>query len=120
MDYLIEHFIRVLDSYKTLRKKYTRNSDGSYTIDIYDIPPELDLELSRLSYDEVIGQKETKDKHGRVIGVEKITQTTMCFVGIGEGLNLRLVLDKDTYAKKMNLIDPILRRYFAAHRNLGF
>lgn len=114
------HFLRVLKSFK-IKFKETWNSDETCTLDFYGLPSSLDIMLLKLEYDEIIGYDITYNTDTKTKIQTPITRTVRVFTPFGSrgGRYLRCVLDKETFANKINLIEPALRTYHKNHPTNG-
>lgn len=120
MQFIIMHFLTVLKSFG-VKVKETWNQDGTCSLDFFNLSSSLDIILLKLKYDEIIGYDIVYDKETKTKNKTPITRTVKVFVPFGthEGRYLRCVLDQDTYAKKINLIEPALRNYHKDHPITG-
>lgn len=120
MQFIINAFVKVLKSFG-VKFKSEWNSDGTFTIDMYGLSPSLDIILLNLEYDEVIGYDTKYDTETKRNIKTPVVKTVKVFVPYGthEGRYLRCVMDQDTYAKKINLIEPTLRNYHRDHPITG-
>lgn len=103
MNFIIDVFIRVLEHHK-LNFESKILDDGTYQIDFIDLPIELDMHLCKAEF-----EKDFK------IDKEYTRCVVRCCVPIqnGKSRSIRVVLDRDTYAEKLNAIDPIIRAFIS-------
>ena len=108
MGFIINSFIRILKYYK-IKVFTTYNDDGSVILDTKPTNSELDILLTRLKYDDV----EILDKSGRLIKPVR----KRCCVPFEYKNNryLRIALNRDDYAKKINVIDRALKDFYSTH-----
>lgn len=120
MQFIINAFLKVLKSFK-VKFNSRWNPDGTFTIDMYDLPASLDIILLKLEYDEIIGYNSEYSKEEKRNIKTPVIKTVKVFVPFGshEDRYLRCVMDEDTYAKKINLIEPTLRNYHRDHPVTG-
>lgn len=118
MDFLMIAFRRVLEGYKL---NFTLERKGSgYSLDLRDLPPELDYKLIRLEY-----QTPSKEVRKILKGRELVDVTYeyetfhVCNPIRNNGINsIHVDLYEDNYAIKMNKIDVVLREYYSGtHKN---
>lgn len=105
MDFLVQAFLRKIEDYRWLKFAYNRNSyTGTYTFVFYNLPPEVDVKLLKRKIDVQDGVNEK----GAIIMKKEL-------IGIprenGTDRSIEVILDRDTYAAKMNNIEPVFREY---------
>lgn len=104
MEFLIRHFLQMLDSYRSFLE-YSWDYDSitnSYIVNFYNLPPELDVQFVQKK----INRPNTDGKCYK----DKIAQP----IESGNHRYLNIVLDKDTYAEKISFIDMTLRHYLSS------
>lgn len=122
MEYLIQAFIRKLNEYTFIKALYQK-VDGQHQIVLFNIPTRIDVKLVNESIPIIVGYQ---DKSTTVRGhtysyKEKIVKDEKMVIPQFDHINgrsLKIVLDRETYAKKINKIDVILREYNAKYNKI--
>ena len=101
MDFLMEAFKRIIEQYGY---KFTliKNKNGTYSLNMFNLPPELDYAMICLYYDKT---REVTEK------------INICspMRGGKDGNIVHADFSKDDYAIKINKIQICLRTYFEKH-----
>ena len=108
MEFLMQAFLRKLKGYSFLDFSYHQELDGSYLFIFRSLPPEVDVKIVR----KTIKVHIMDDEKGNPIMEDR----SICML-LENGLarSIKIVFDKNTYAKKMNFLDVIFRDYSEAH-----
>lgn len=125
MDFLMSAFERIISQYGY---KFTliHNKDGSYSLDMYDLPPELDYAMICLKLDKTTEVVEPfTNVHGRKGETHTVLKTdtiNICTPKRGKTIGNIVHVDfyKDDYATKINKIEICLRSYFEKKSSIGF
>lgn len=105
MDFLIQAFLRKLEDYRWLNYSYDRNRyTGTYTFEFRNLPPEVDANLLKLKID----VQDSVDEKGTIIMKKELIGNPK---ENGTNRSIEVILDRDTYAAKMNNIEPVFREY---------
>ena len=111
MDFLMDAFERVISQYKYKFKLIKNNK--TYTLSLFDLPPELDYKLICLQYDKPPIQTTKKEGH-QIIPITKKVKENICRPVRENGVNtIRVDFNEDDYAIKINKIEFTLKRYWA-------
>ena len=105
MEYLIQKFIEAIENYG-YKIEYERQENGVWIVRLQDLPPEIDVNLLNCKYTTLhdSNKKNVLDK----------TTFPICIPNKSEYDSKRylsVVLDSETYATKINLIDSIIKDY---------
>lgn len=126
MFFLINAFLAKLRDYSFIRFEYKWLSDECIQIDLFNIPPEVDVKLVRAKIEIVDGYRKKEITRGikrggnYFIKEPNIIEHNCCIaMDDNRGKYVRVILDKDTYAKKMNAIECILRQYLISKKDKG-
>ena len=120
MDFLMEAFKRIIEQYGY---KFTliKNKNGTYSLNMFNLPPELDYAMICLYYDKTHEVEEPiKNANGRkgekhtMLKTEKINICSPMRGG-KDGNIVHADFSKDDYATKINKIQICLRTYFEKH-----
>lgn len=125
MEFLMSAFERIINQYGY---KFTliHNKDGSYSLDMYDLPPELDYAMICLQLDkttEVVEPiKNVSGRKGETHTILKINKINICTPkrSGAAGNIVHVDFNKDDYAAKINKIEVCLRSYFEKKNSTGF
>lgn len=121
MEYLIQAFIRKLNQYSFIKPLYQK-VNGKHEILLFDIPTRVDVKLVNESIPVIVGYEEktttvkgyTYSYKEKIVKYEKMVTPQFDHIN---GRTLKVILDKETYAKKINKIDIILREYNAKYNS---
>ena len=98
MNFLINKFIEVLVSYG-YKFRYEIQSNDVVVLYLTNLPPELDVKLLEQQYN----YYDTRTK--------KLVIVHCCFPAPKNDNEICVILDKDTYANKINMIDGVIKEY---------
>lgn len=123
MDFILKAFFKCLDTYRFAPHHVIHNADGSYLLVFTNLPPNLDIRICNATIEEPLSEEERESfkKMNRKYGIDKnIYQPKKIRIATSiEGektsnkhtRSIKILLDKNNYAKKINKIDFILRTY---------
>lgn len=118
MEYLINHFLRVIENYGGV-VKYSLNKikNGVYELQLFDMPALLDMELIKTELVDYVEEDIEWDKYGCVLRTRTIrVATPICeSVTDKERYHLKVILEPQTYSRKLIEIDCAIRRYLKKH-----
>ena len=125
MEFLMSAFERIINQYGY---KFTliHNKDGSYSLDMYGLPPELDYAMICLKMDKTTEVVESiKNAHGRKDKMHTVLKTDRINIctpkkGGAAGNIVHADFYKDDYAAKINKIEVCLRSYFEKKKSVSF
>lgn len=125
MDFLMSAFERVITQYGY---KFTliKNNNGTYTLNLFELPPELDYALINLKMDkttEVVEPiKNVNGRKGETHTVLKTEHLDICKPKRGKGgVNIIYVeFNQSDYATKINKIEICLRTHFEKQHKTAF
>lgn len=123
MRFIVISFLKRLEACNIKYSMEYDDEKDTYTIYIREIPAELDSLLITVSYKEEVGVRQVFDKYNRVIkSTPIIEKVNVCIPEIdNNGENrIRIVVSKNDYAKKLNMVDAVIRKYANKHGMKSF
>ena len=121
MEYLINHFLQVIENYGGIIKTSIKQTGvRQYELQLYDMPALLDMELIKAEIVEWDEEPTEYDKYGRVLKTKTVRHSTpVCESVIDkEKYHLKCILEPDFCAKKLIEIDCAIRRYLRKHSHI--
>lgn len=115
MDFLVRAFIRFLSTYK-FQINATQTQNG-WCINIYNIDIELFNSMKSLKFDDIVKIDTYYDKKKKCYFEKERYSHEKCFEDISTpgNIGLRLLLKRDTYARKINMTEMLLREFYESH-----
>ena len=105
MNYLIQKFIETLKDYG-YKVEYYIQDNGVWILKLYNLPIEIDVNLLKCKYIKI-----NEDKNSNTLHNEEFSICIPNKEEYDDDRYLSVVLDQDSYATKMNLIDSIIKDY---------
>lgn len=121
MEYLINHFLRVLENYGGIIKSSIKQTGArKYELQLFDMPALLDMELIKAEIVEYTEEATKFDKYGRVLKTKTVRNAyPVCeSVTDKEKYHLKTILEPQDCAKKLIEIDCAIRRYLKKHSHI--
>ena len=118
MEYLINHFLRVLENYGGIIKSSIKQTGARrYELQLFDMPALLDMELLKT---EVVEWEEVEtdfDSRGRPRDIETIRHSYPICIPVTdkEKYHLKVELDPQHCARKLIEIDCAIKRFVDKH-----
>ncbi len=109
MHFLMAKFKRILDQYK-YHFTLVRNKNNTYTLKMYNLPPELDYKMTHLTFDEIVEVLEPIEGERKKIQVARCEKRNICTPERIKRQNIIVVeFNEDDYAVKINKIETMFR-----------
>lgn len=122
MNFIITRFLRMISRDYGFDYTLTRNSDGTYSCCIMNIPANLKIRLTNLKYSFVTAIKVIRDKHGNLIRTEDVvSHNNVCdsiYDPVIDVHGIHIIFSEKDYANKVNKLDYELRRYYENHSRI--
>lgn len=119
MYFIITRLLRMIIRDYGCSYNLTQLQDKSLMCTITHIPFELKVELVKLKYSRVTGQRDIFDKDGNFVRTDAVSEELPVCQGIYNPIagvhGIKVNFDDDTYAEKCNKIDHAFRRYYENH-----
>lgn len=121
MEYLINHFLRVIENYGGIIKTSIKQIGArTYELQLFDMPALLDMELIKAELVEYDEEAIEWDKYGRVLKTKTVRHAyPVCeSVTDKERYHLKVILEPQDCSKKLIEIDCAIRRYLKKHSHI--
>lgn len=121
MEYLINHFLRVLENYSGIIKSSIKQTGARrYELQLFDMPALLDMELIKAELVEYTEEAIEWDRYGRVLKTKTVRNAyPVCeSVTDKEKYHLKTILEPQDCAKKLIEIDCAIRRCLKKHSHI--
>ena len=121
MEYLINHFLRVLDNYGGIIKSSIKLTGARrFELQLFDLPALLVMELIIAELVEYTEEAIEWDRYGRVLKTKTVRNVyPVCeSVTDKEKYHLKAILEPQDCAKKLIEIDCAIRRYLKKHSHI--